>query len=433
MILQILYIVLCLLIIYEVLLRNIDCISIAAISYMLYTSNCIIGKVWIPQSGINAYYANISIQTYTLIYFQLLIIYIFLFKLRYKAVSGVKIKSFHYESSYINSVKDNKLYWIILVFLSYIIIFYYLIFKVGLSVFFSYASKGSILSETSMLFGLSIWGGLVCLLHYYLERNICGTILSSGIIILSVLLGSRAYIATAFVGVLLIKSFGWDNKKVVNKNKTKRRIILLGIIMLLFLIIYKLIYKEIRAGDFVGALKVISDSKTWIGLFDIDELRIVCADYNYTVDNHIRIPMLDVIARILSIVPFANDYIPLSFPLRYSDFLQTSIHTTYGLASNIWGEAYAMGGSVFLLLFTLIWLNGLNAVNNRIKTSKSPFLLTVVSYLCFYIHRLDWSQVMGCIKLVLVLYLLKFSFDYFKTNTISLEYSISHGETSYDD
>lgn len=421
---QILYIILSFLIIIELFLRRVDCISIAAASFILYSSNCIIGKVWIPQSGYNAYYSDISFQTYSLIIIQLLIIYLFLLFKRYGIESRIQIKSIRYEKSYKQNI-NNKLYWRFILVLAYGIIGYYLIFKIGLSSFFSYTTKGEILSETSFLFGLSIWGGLICFYHYYLSRKYVGAALSFGIIIISVILGSRAYIATAFVGVLLIISFGWNKRVILNNSKTKRRIILLGTVMLAFLIIYKLVYKEVRAGDFVGALTVLSNSQTWLNLFDIDELRIVCANYNYTVDNHIRLPLSDVMARLLSIIPFANDYIPIEFPLRFSDYLQSSIRTTYGLASNFWGESYAMGGPVFVAFITFAWLFGLSAVNDRLKKTESPFLLTIVSYLSFYIHRLDWTQVMGCLKLVLVLFIVRIIFILLIHRSIVFEYSVS--------
>lgn len=414
---QVVYIILCILIIWEVVRSRIDYVSIAAGSFLLYSSNCIIGRVWVPQSGYFAYYASIDLETYLLICTQMLIILLFLHMKRrgIRLVFGKKNTEYADKIAPLNGIgtaNGNKIYWIAILLVSIGSIIYSLVFEVGFSTFFSYITKADILEGTSFLFSLSIWGGLICFFHFYLTKRKIGTIVSAMIILISVLLGSRAYIASALVGILIIKSFGW-NQKSKNDIDTKRNthIIVLAVIMLLFLILYKLIYKEIRAGDFASALNVLTNPETWTNLFDIDELRIVCANYNYTIENQIHLPMIDVIARFVSFIPFVNDFVPTEYPIRFSTILKEGMNTTYGLGSNFWGETYAMGGGVFLLLLTIVWIIFINRLNEKAKASKSPFIITVVSYLSFYIHRLDWTQVMGCFKLVLIFYLIKVIFD----------------------
>lgn len=414
---QVVYIILCILIIWEAVHSKIDYVSIAAGSFLLYSSNCIIGEVWVPQSGYFAYYSSINFKTYLLICTQMLIILFFLHlkRCRIKLVFGKKTREYSdkvVSQEGMSPANGNKIYWIVILLIALSSIIYNLIFVVGISTFFSYIGKGDISEKTSFLFSLSIWGGLVCFFHFYLTKKKTGTIVSAMIILISVLLGSRAYIAAAFVGILIIKSFGWVQK---SKNETGRKknihILLLAILMLMFLIIYKLIYKEIRAGDFAAALTVLSNPLTWINLFDIDELRIVCANYNYTIENQIQLPIMDVIARVVSIVPFVNDFVPTEYPIRFSTILQDRMNTTYGLANNFWGETYAMGGVLFVLFLTIAWIIFIDRLNEKAKISKSPFIITVVSYLSFYIHRLDWTQVMGCLKLVLIFCLIKVIFD----------------------
>ncbi len=421
---QLIYFIFCVLVVWETTHRRIDFLSIAAASFILYTSNCLIGEVWVPQSGFNAYESAIHLETYVLICAQLFIIFAFFYlkKKNIKIVvcghSGNKIQKRN-DSFLYNAVvnKDNKFYWIVVLLISAGSIAYNLIFRIGLDTFFSYTAKGDILNETSFLFGIAIWGGLICFFHFFTVKKKIGSIVSAAVILTSVLLGSRAHIASALVGVLIIKSFGWHKKKRekirTNKGfgKNNRKIIVLAFIMLMFLIMYKLVYKEIRAGDIEGVLEVLKNPKTWSDLFDIDELRIVCANYNYVIEKHIKLPIMDVIARLVSMVPFANDYIPIENPLRFSTILRQEINTTYGLASNFWGECYAMGGVVFLMLMTFVWMTFINKITDLTFAGRSPFLLTVASYLSFYIHRLDWTQVMGCIKIVILFYLIKMIFD----------------------
>ena len=406
------YFVLCILILCELLRRRIDFLSIAALSFILYSSNCLIGKVWVEQSGYNAYEADIHIHVYYLICTQLFVIYMFLLFRRNN------VKFLRGNNSFTRIKQDekveNKLYWTIILGVSVICIVYTFFCVIGIQSFFSYTPKADVLNKTSLMFGISVWGGLLCFFYNYIKSNKFGIIVSVILILFTVLYGSRAYLASAMIGFLVITSLGWKKRgKENNENvlKSNSKIIIIGSIMFMFLIIYKLVNKEVRAGDTEAISKVLTDASTWRTMFDIAELRIVCADYNWIIEKHFRLPVWDVVARLVSICPFANKVISVEYPIRFSGILQQGMRTTYGLANNFWGECYAMAGNGFVIVMTLLWMGLISKLNDRIKVSKSPFLLTVASYLSFYIHRLDWVQVMGCIKLVFLFFIMKIAFD----------------------
>ena len=409
---QIVYIMLCILILWEIMHRKIDFISVAAISFILYTNNCIVGEVWIIQSDYFAYHANINFKTYFLICTQLLIIYIYIYLKRKKIVfifgkrDIVEKKIYKREKNIGNNNDD--IYFMIILFISITSFFYEIIFKIGISNFFSELSKSAVIERTSSIFGLSIWGALVCFFYYYSLRKKIYVIISASVLIMYLLLGSRAYIASAFVGLIIIKSFEWEKKL---GKKSKKRVIFLTIIMFVFLIFYKVIYREIRAGDFSTAVTLLKDSITWNFLFDISEFRNILANYNYIIENNISFPIADTLARIISIIPFINDNFSTEYPLRLSVMLKEEINTSYGLGSTFWGECYAMGGIIFLLLMTFFWITFINYLNNKVKIRKSPYTIVMAAYLSFYIHRLDWLQVMGCLKIVMLLYIFNIAFN----------------------
>ena len=412
-----LYFLLSLFLFIIIIRRRIDFLSVAAVSFILYTSNCLVGEVWIFQSGYNIYEAEISAKTYFLVCNQLIIIFAYLFM----EEKGIKLsisntcRRYRIRLAYSHleaSTSGGSCYWAFLFMTSAMIVWYTIFFRIGLGYFLSYAEKGMILSETNILFGLSMWSGMICFFYYYSKRNRMGTIASGVIILITVLLGSRAYLASVMVGVLVVKSYTLNERKIDCRWRHRnRKIILLGILMVFFLLIYKLIYKEVRAGDFEGMIRVLSSTDTWSSILDVDELRIVFANYNYSIENQLDLHSSDIIARIVSVIPFANDGIPTYYPMRFSQLLQERVGTTYGLANSFWGECYAMGRGMFVLTMTVVWISFIRVLNNRIIRKKSPFLITIASYLSFYIHRLDWTQVMGCIKTVFLFYCIKTMYD----------------------
>ena len=300
-------------------------------------------------------------------------------------------------------------FWISLLFIAMIAICYVLFDVIGVANYFSGLHKVEIQKQLPKFFGLTGWACLLCFFHFRNVRNRKMEIVSMVGILFFMVLGSRALFATALVGALISKSFDYIEKNQENNN---RRIIIYGILIFLFLILYKLIYEEVRAGNLIGVIDILGNLSTWINLFDIAELRIVCANYNYIIDHEWQLPVMDVVARLSSVVPFANNYFQTVYPLRFSAILMEEIHTTYGLASNCWGEIYAMSGSIIaVLVATAVWLTVIQYLNDRVRAGRSPFALAAVSYLSFYIHRLDWTEIIGCFKMVVLFFLVKLLFD----------------------
>ena len=182
-----------------------------------------------------------------------------------------------------------------------------------------------------------------------------------------------------------------------------------GILLIFVLIVYKNVYSAIRALDLSTAVAILKNPAIYSDLLDIGEFRINLSVYNYIVNTEFHIPMVDSLARVLSIIPFFNNLFPTTIPIRFSTIIQNNFFSSsYGLASCFWAELYAMGGTIFLAVVTIIWAFLMKFASrklNRGLTNSTPFLVTVISYCGFYIHRLDWIQMYGCVKSVVLFYI----------------------------
>ncbi len=400
----------------QVAKRRFDFISFGAVTFIAYSINCAFGKTWITGGSTGYYYqSEISTMTYIMVLCQLLIINLFIFKER-KNVRFVLHKND--TTHIINSESilkeresiDYPLYWKSLLIFCYISFGYNIIIKIGLSDFFSYSSKNLIGSQVSALFSFGIWGSILCFLHAIKRKDKAQIILSSILILITVLIGSRAYLVTVILGGIALK-----RGHIKASIKDNLKIFIFGGLLVLFLLMYKQIYMAVRALDFASIVTILKTGVGLSSLADIGEFRTVFSLYDYVVSRNFRLPFSDTLARILSIIPLANNYIPTRYSIRLSGYLETEMHSSYGLGGSFWGESIAMGGPLFLLFLTLIWLIFLKKSSAHISGNKdsSIFVLTSASYICFYIHRLDWIQVMGCFKSVILFYLLYFLFTSF--------------------
>ena len=221
-------------------------------------------------------------------------------------------------------------------------------------------------------------------------------------IIITALIGSRAYLAPAILGLFILK--GKDVKRVFRNNI--RVFIRIGLLFIA-LIVFKQVYRAVRALDFKEIFNLIDEGYIIESILFNGEGRTVFSIYNYEVMNSFRLPLTDTLVRILSIVPFVNNIIPTSYPLRFSRIARNSFFSAgYGVGSNFWAESIAMGGILFMLAITLLWILLLKMAHNRIKLKNFPYIAVVATYCSFYIHRLDWLQVMGCIKSIILIFIL---------------------------
>lgn len=380
--------------------KQIDFLSIGALTFILYTSPCFIGTTWIKSVGNSyAYYEKIHYQTYICVLTQLLIILLFLL---YKVNKKGNRKSVCYkkDAKYAAILYNNTLFWRVVMLLCAIGFIYNIFFVVGVSNFFSYVSKSDIASGFSLTF--TVWGAILCILYFVKNKKYVESGLSFLMVFSYFILGSRAYLATSLLGLFFLLTY--DKIRSFSSNI---KLLGLGLLGALFLMLYKNIYVAVRALDFLTAKTILTGSDISWNLLESPEFITVFSNYDYIVRYNFNYPMEDILARFLSIIPFANNFIETKYNIRLAVTAQYDFYDIhYGAGSNFWGESYAMGGMFFVFFLTFLWLYLLDKAYIRLQRSKGSavFITLVATYCSFYIHRLDWIQVLGCIKAVFLYY-----------------------------
>ena len=397
------YLLACIISIIRILYRKFDVISLATLSFIYYTSSCLSGVVYITRSTGYYFYSDISSTTYICVITQLVLMNIvpmFVSEKRVSFSTGIDAKNFT------NTENVGKRDFFVidtydLIFIASVLIFVYnIIFEIGISTFFSMTSKTDLIESANFLFSLSIWGILISF-GYSLQAKKRGiTILCSICLLLILILGSRSYFT---VGVIIALLYYLENIAKFAKNNIK---VLIFIVILAFgLMIYKEIYKYVRALDFQSVISVLTSVDTYEKILTSSESRTTFSLYEYIVQTDYHLSIGDSLVRIISIIPFVNNLIPTEHSVRFSSIATNEIfHSSYGLGSTFWGESYAMGGALFLFLMTAIWIGLLKKYSSNLNENNPTFCFVVpfISYVSFYIHRLDWVQVWGAFKSIAV-------------------------------
>ena len=406
---HLLYIVLSLGIIILLLFRKqIDFVAVGAVTFILYSIPCVSGETWVFSLGDFVYFDSVASKTYLCVNLQLAVIFLFtcFVKTKDDDLSSYNIS--------IDEVENKKsLFWRNLLIVCVIVFAYNILFVVGLDKFFSDAHKSEVIEEFTGAMSIATWGALACFFYFFARGEKTEYIISFLMVFFLFILGSRAYITTAILGAFFVKSNGsirsfWD----------KAKIIIIGAVVVSFLAIYKYVYVAVRGLDFDSVEQILTDSDgVSFNLLNNEEFITVFSIYNYVVDSNFEFPIEDTVARCVSIIPFANSLIDKHYSIRLADIAKDQFFGThFGVGSNFWAESYAMGGILFVLLITVLWLFLLNIANDKLKRNKDrPFIVLVATYCSFYIHRLDWVQVFGCMKNAILIYLLYMMFSIFVT------------------
>ena len=286
--------------------------------------------------------------------------------------------------------------------------------NIGIGRFFSTVTKSELLDELSLGFSLFLWGDIVALIFAIKNYKLGLIILSLPVVLFSVVLGSRAYIALVLVCLLVVKQKTLQNKRIPITNI---KYLFVGIFSIFFLMLYKKIFVAVRSLDYIFFQKLITGhgfGDLFASSLSIGEFRCVFSLYDYTIFSELSLPFEDFIARILSFIPTLGDILGARYPIRYSKLVVKIFDSTYGLASNFWAETMAMGGPIFLVFITFIWLTCLQKANTFLIKNNivSTYYIVFAAWLSFYIHRLDWVQISGLFKILVFFIVLNYIWIY---------------------
>lgn len=375
--------------------HRLDLLCIAAVCYLVYTIYCI------PGIGISGFYRpKLSPSLYYAVYLQLLLIIFFVVftrcKLKRKEATRVKQN--------VGNSKDQILKISFRIYTLIIAAFALVnIISIGLSGFAE--GKSTVWEQTDIFYIISLYGAWPSF-AYGLHKNDKMVWLPSLLIELSIFFaGSRAFTTTMIVIFLCEKgTLLWENRK------SNMWIYILGAVGVIFLLLYRMVDQYIMAGDINGVINTLKDPLTWMTALEFNEPRVIIANYDYSFTSGIRLPIGDVVYRIIDFVPglaFIFD-IKLEYPEYYSTWLVNQVNGSTGVGGSIWGESYAMFGFAGIILFTLIWLMFIYKCNKHLDyhESYSYYIVSLGTYLAWYINRLDFNRVAQACKVMLLCFLI---------------------------
>ena len=378
--------------------RGLDFLSIGAIGHLIYNYYCAIGTVFIASHesvNVNYYAADIKTGTYVLVILQIVIMIVAMFLYDNKINSKKQKKQKVSLVVDVFSDKDRTVLFTLSCAVSILITIYNII-RIGPSNL--NADKSYIWEQVGGLYIVGIWLGFASF-AYGIRNKKYTLVIGGGIpFLLHFFFGSRAYFAAGVIIILV-----YYGEKIKNSLITHFKLYAGAGIMAIFVIAYKKMYLLFRQGDFMGAINVLFLPETYEYVFKLGEPRIVLANLNYIIDNNIKLDFGDIVDRIISIIPFLNDFLSSEYQAM-SSILRISMNASYGLANNIWGEFWAMGSYPLALIMFIIWIRLLMWGNTLISRTDwtAYFWLPIVSYFSFYIHRLDLVKALSNAKMCLM-------------------------------
>lgn len=383
--------------------NRLDILSVCTICFIVYSIYCI------PGIGISGFYRpKLSHGLYYLIYLQIFIIFLFLVKTRtiekgksLKFISNNHIVKQKNETNVqYSKILDTSFYIYTVIMVFFVVIN---IIKIGFSGFAE--GKSNVWEESNILFIISLYGSFSSFAYGLHNKKKMIWMPSFLIEMIIFFAGARAFLATLIVIAICEKGYGlWKSKK------NNFLIYILGAVAVVFLLIYRAIDTYIMSGDISGAIQVLQDPLTWVTALEFNEPRVIIANYDYVLTSGIKLPIGDIVYRLIDFVPGLTYIIPinLTYPEYFSDWLYLEVHGSQGVGGTIWGESYAMFGIFGVIMFTILWLLFLRYSNKHLSYCKeySCFIISLGVYFAWYINRLDFNRVGQVTKITLLCFLM---------------------------
>lgn len=399
---SVVYIILSVIVLLYSIWHRIDLLCVASVCYIIYSIYCI------PGIGISGFYRpRLSSTLYYAVYTQMIMIIAFVVMMRHvmkKRDERLLRREVAGSTSAVKRNNEKVLQVSFRIYTLFIVLFTLAnVMSAGISGFM--AGKKTVWERTNVLYLISLYGAWPSF-AYGIHKNDRLVWIPSLLVELTIFFaGSRAFTATIIIIFLCEKgTMLWK------KRKNYMKIYFLAAIGLVFLLMYRAVDTYIMAGDFSGAIKVLKEPQTWLTALELNEPRVIIANYDYALTSGIRFPLGDVLYRIIDFVPgLASAFgIKLQYPEYYSTWLVNQVHGSAGVGGSIWGESYAMMGFFGIVLFTLVWLVFIYRCNKHLDyhSNYSYFLVSLGTYLGWYIHRLDFNRVAQSCKVMLLCFMI---------------------------
>ena len=264
------------------------------------------------------------------------------------------------------------------------------------------------LAENNISMIFTYYSSAMSLLFGILTRNRKLIILSFLPLINYAYMGYRALFVVAIIGSITISFY---NTKLFSKKILKLTSII--ILVFLFFSIQKVIYYEVKKTENFSLKnhveKIISKDARYDNLneylksiFFYSEFGQTSSNLTLSIDNELG-KKYDFTTMLLGSIPFVKNFSDISEDdVRFSRLIRNYANPgfSYGLASNVWGEAYAALGFFGVFLFSIIVSSTISVLNSVFFRKNIFYLFNILflSFLSFYIHRNDMTLIFAHIK-----------------------------------
>ena len=388
------FIILAVVMLIYVATRKVDFFSVGIVCLLIYNCYCAIGYVFIAsheQAYVNYYEGTIDLRVYCIVLCQMLILFAAALWYDNNPSNEKRVPPILFKKN----PKDITPVFIAVGVISMLIMIVN-VFRIGISNLS--APKEEIWPKTGTMYVVGLWLAMGVFTFAIKKRNYKLLILSVPQVLLHLYFGSRAYLAVIAIVFILLLS----NRQKGFSLKHNLVVILIGFILLMAIMAYKQIYELVKVGNIGAAFATLLDPDTYAWIFRWGEPRIVLADFNYIVSEGLTLNSQEILARVLSIVPFADDLLFPEANRLMSAILIDKLGSSYGLASNFWGELYSMGSYVLVGVIYALWVGMLNLGTKLLNSDNwtASFLIPLFAYFGFYVHRMDFTKVVGNVKML---------------------------------
>lgn len=222
-------------------------------------------------------------------------------------------------------------------------------------------------------------------------RRLAPVILVLPAFMADVLLGFRATMVLAIIAALVV----WLNGRSLRHALRRQGFILLAVsgVSTLVFVSWQQLYPPLRDGNWPETRERAASPATYFEALRNIEPFLTQAILEKVVEENYRVPPDHLLNVFAVAVPFYTEFFPA--PLSFNDRFQPDLFPDvrqYGLASNIWAEAWAVGGMPAVVAYVLIWVVVL-WLGSWCLRSKNDHLIVLGAicgaYAAFYVHRND--------------------------------------------
>ena len=376
---------------YFILRNKIDFLLLFFTSFILYHWQIIAGTIWVPPYEFAA-----SIQSVFVVGIVATVL-IVVTLINDRVSFNVPMVEFNHRKD-----RDQKNVSLVLIVISYAATGY-AIYSAGDAVFSG--NKADFTRSMGLKYDfLYYFPAGMAFLYGVATKNRSIVFLSFLPLLFYLLVGYRAIIVTALVGAAVVNLYG---QPILTFRMAK--VILYAIVGYIFFVLYKFSYIAFKTNSFDWFATMIEKDARFDSVWEILLWGMFSAEFGQVASNLSMSSAIDMSehyqfsSAFLGSIPGLNSILNFNEDMtRFSRAIREHANPgfSYGLGSSFWGEMYQAGSYVGVFMASTIVIGCIAVFNLSFRRNKEKYtlLLLLFSFLAFYIHRNDFTLVVGYMK-----------------------------------